>query len=118
LNDRLSELERLYPPPQDLQEGPYHILRNGGHHFVPRFTKEMLDAYAKDAQHRKLLEPLSGYICVPLQASGRIFGTLSLLGTSGEFNEEDLSLAQDLARWVALALDNARLYALARRQGK
>ena len=118
LSNRLSELERLYPPPEDLREGPYHILRNGGHHFVPRFTKEMLDAFAKSPEHRRLLEPLSGYVCVPLQAGGRIFGTLSLLGTAREFTEEDLSLSQDLARWVALALDNARLYALARRRGK
>ncbi|ERN41512.1 PAS domain S-box, partial [Rubidibacter lacunae KORDI 51-2] len=52
------------------------------------------------------------YLCVPLQAGDRILGALTFAcGSSGRYHtREDLLLAEDLARRVALALDNARLF--------
>ncbi len=57
---------------------------------------------------------------IPLSAAGRTFGALSL--ASGEskriFNQADVGLASELAGRVAVALDNARLYADRRRAEK
>jgi serine phosphatase RsbU (regulator of sigma subunit) len=49
---------------------------------------------------------------VPLRARGRAVGVLSLVALAGErpFGAEELSLAEDVARRAALALDNAALY--------
>jgi PAS domain S-box-containing protein len=51
-------------------------------------------------------------IVAPLAGRGRIFGALTLAtAESGRrFSEQDLAVAEDLARRASLAIDNARLY--------
>ncbi len=51
-------------------------------------------------------------IVAPLAGRGRVFGALTLAtAESGRhFSEDDLAVAEDLARRAALAIDNARLY--------
>jgi PAS domain S-box-containing protein len=52
------------------------------------------------------------WICVPLNARERTFGAISLLtAESGRvFGQQDLSLAEEIARRAAQAIDNALLY--------
>ncbi len=52
------------------------------------------------------------WMCVPLNARGRTIGAMSFLSAESgrRFGEEDLSLAMELARHAALAVDNAYLY--------
>jgi GAF domain-containing protein len=49
---------------------------------------------------------------VPLVAREQVFGALMLVyaETGKHYDEEDLRLAQELARRAAIAVDNARLY--------
>jgi signal transduction histidine kinase/ActR/RegA family two-component response regulator len=51
-------------------------------------------------------------ICVPLVASGKAFGVVSLLmSDSGRhFRQDDVSVAMDLGRRAGLAIEHARLY--------
>jgi PAS domain S-box-containing protein len=51
-------------------------------------------------------------IVAPLAAHGRVFGALTLAtAQSGRrYSEQDLAVAEDLARRAALAIENARLY--------
>jgi PAS domain S-box-containing protein len=51
-------------------------------------------------------------IVAPLMGHRRVFGALTLAITDSgrRFTEEDLAIAEDLARRAALAIDNARLY--------
>ena len=51
-------------------------------------------------------------IVAPLAGRGRVFGALTLASAeSGRcFSEQDLAVAEDLARRASLAIDNARLY--------
>ena len=51
-------------------------------------------------------------IVAPLAGRGRVFGALTLAtAESGRrFSEQDLAVAEDLARRAALAIENARLY--------
>ena len=57
-------------------------------------------------------EGVSAVLVVPLAARGRALGALScVLAESGRsYTGADLALAEELARRIALALDNARLY--------
>ena len=51
-------------------------------------------------------------IVAPLAGHGRVFGALTLATTESgrRFTEQDLAIAEDLARRAALAIENARLY--------
>jgi len=67
-----------------------------------------------DPERRKLLEELGvgSAIVVPLQARGRTLGLMKLVLVpgGGSYGTADVTLAQDLARRAALAVDNARLF--------
>ena len=67
----------------------------------------------------RTLAPRS-YVTVPLVARGEVFGSISLVtAESGRiYGEDDLTLALELARHAAAAIDNARLYAEAERRGR
>ena len=54
----------------------------------------------------------TSYMCVPLEARGRVLGALTLVssGSGRHFGDADLALAVEFARRAGLALDNARLY--------
>jgi signal transduction histidine kinase len=60
------------------------------------------------------LRPRS-YITVPLLARGRTLGAIALIATeeSPTYTQVDLSLAEELGRRAALAVDNSRLYGVA-----
>jgi PAS domain S-box-containing protein len=69
----------------------------------------------KDRQALRALPPAS-FLSVPLRARDSAFGALRIVRTDGVrlFGPRELSLAEELARRVSLAVDNARLYAAAR----
>ena len=52
------------------------------------------------------------YICVPMLARGRLVGALTFVSVAAgrTYRTEDLTLAEDLARRAALAIENARMY--------
>ncbi len=52
------------------------------------------------------------YLAVPLMARGEVLGTLSLYRTvnARPFDDQDLTLATELAARAAICIDNARLY--------
>ncbi|HET7583441.1 MAG TPA: chemotaxis protein CheB [Gemmatimonadaceae bacterium] len=64
-----------------------------------------------EAAGRAALTPRS-VVIVPLVASGRVLGALTLLTTGPErrYTPTDLTLAEDFAHRAALALENATLY--------
>jgi PAS domain S-box-containing protein len=53
------------------------------------------------------------YMCLPLLVRERVVGGMTMISTTPgrRFTAADLALARDVARRVALAIDNARLYA-------
>ena len=77
----------------------------------------IVNAPDKDPRFFKGVDGKTGYktrnmICVPVKTKGRVVGVLEAINKQGKrnFNREDLSLFTSLADWVAIALDNARLY--------
>ena len=69
---------------------------------------------ARDPEHRALLTSLGvrSLMIVPLTARGRTFGAMTFgIGESNlSYSNDDLTLAEDLARRAALSIDNARLF--------
>lgn len=76
-------------------------------------------AFGDDLQTREVMLRIrpTSFIAVPLVAGGKCIGGMSFAtcGLSRGFDEQDLALAQELARRAALAMDHARLYAEATR---
>ncbi len=108
------ELQRRYPPSPEAPTGAYKVLRTGRPEFYPEIPDELLEAAAGDEEHLRLLREIgfTSAIIVPITARSRTLGTITLVSAeSGRpYTEADLRLAEDLARRIASAVDNARLY--------
>ncbi len=115
--ERVALVERLrarYPVQDSAETGVPKVIRTGEPELYPEITDELLAHGAHDEEHLRLMRELGlrSAMIVPLQARGKTLGALSLLsGKSGRsFDEDDLALAEDLARRAALAIDNSLLY--------
>jgi PAS domain S-box-containing protein len=114
-------LERLREHEFDLAAdvGVPHVVRTGEGELHPEADSRLVAADVHDPDSLAgELESLGicSWMCVPLAARGRTLGAISLLSAESRrrFGPEDLTLAQELARRAALAVDNARLYGNAR----
>ncbi len=106
--------------PTDAARHPVlHALHTGRSVLVPLVDETGRDDIAHDEEHRARLRALAlhSYIVVPLTARGKALGAITLAAAESRrsFGPADLSLAEEVARRAALALDNARLYREARR---
>jgi len=109
-----AELERRYPPDSDAAYGVPKVIRTGTSELYPEIGEDQLRATAVDEEHLDLIEKIGGFrsaMIVPLIARGRTLGAITIVESrSGRpLTEDDLALAEDLARRAALAVDNARL---------
>ena len=93
-----------------------HVARTGERVLLAEIDTRALEAAAEDEAHLdalQRLDPLSS-IVVPMVARGRVIGVLSLVSTAASgrtYDEDDLSLVQEMAERAALAHDNGRLFA-------
>jgi PAS domain S-box-containing protein len=114
VRQRAIDLSTRYPPDPDAPQGNYQVARTGQPELYPDIPDEMLRQAAVDEEHyREMIAiGLRSAIVVPLITRGRTLGTLSWVnGPSGRrFDEQDVELAQEVARRCATAVDNARLY--------
>jgi PAS domain S-box-containing protein len=90
------------------------VIRTGEPELIPEITEDMLKLVATDELHLDLLLQLglSSYMCVPVKGREAILGAITLVTSESDrhFGAEDLSLAEELARRAATAIENARLY--------
>jgi PAS domain S-box-containing protein len=89
------------------------VIANGVPVFLPEVSEADVEQYSKGelrAAYRALGHRSA--VVVPLAARRQVLGALALVtSTSGRvYTEDDVQLAADLARRVALIVDNARLY--------
>jgi PAS domain S-box-containing protein len=74
----------------------------------------VIRASALNEMHFDILEEVAprSLMTVPLIASGRVLGALTLVSSESgrRYADDDLALAEELARRAALAVDNARLF--------
>ena len=110
----VRELQERYPPEPEAPTGAPAVIRSGRPELVPLITDEMLVSAAKDEMHLGLMRELGlvSLMCVPLQARGRTLGAFTLISSESarNYGDDDLLLAQELARRAASAIDNARLF--------
>jgi PAS domain S-box-containing protein len=108
------ELQERYPAEASAPTGAPAVIRTGEPELVPEITDDMLAIVARDDLHLDLLRQLglSSYMCVPVKGRETVLGAITLVASESgrHFGAEDLSLAEELARRAATAIENARLY--------
>jgi PAS domain S-box-containing protein len=111
---RALELVKRYPPDPASDRGAYEVLRTGRSMLIPRVPDELLRAGARDERHYELLKEfgIRSALVVPMLARDRVLGVLTFVNGEGArvYDEEDLAVAEELARRCATAIENARLY--------
>ncbi|MDY6782261.1 MAG: ATP-binding protein [Cyanobacteriota bacterium] len=94
--------------------GSSQVMQSGQSDACFEVPRHRLKFWAREKVQRELLETLGlrSYVCVPLNASDRVLGSILLVWSeSGRlYAAEDLELAEDLAHRAALAMENGRLY--------
>ena len=111
----LREISHRFPPEGDARHPTTRVLTTGEPLLIEHADDAALADAALDAEHlgrNHELQP-SSYLVVPCVAQGRTIGSLSLgTGSSGRhFAPEDVSFARVVGGRIALAFENARLYA-------
>jgi signal transduction histidine kinase/CheY-like chemotaxis protein len=110
---------RARPPPVEVPGGPASdVIRTGRSEIHADVSEASLAAWASDAEQLELLREvgLRSVMVVPIAVRTQVFGAMTL-ATVGfrRYGTEDLALADEIGRRLALALDNARLYREAHR---
>jgi PAS domain S-box-containing protein len=112
------ELHKRYPPDPASTAGTWNVLRTAHGTLVPEITPGMLEQATQDPELLGILRELGlySYIGAPLVARGKVLGVMTFISAESRrrYTPEDLSLAEDLARRAAVALDNAQLLAALR----
>jgi PAS domain S-box-containing protein len=115
----VKELHAHYPPRSGEPHPVLQMIERQAPVLLADVEAAPLEEIVQDDRHREILESLAfkSYMATPLIARGRLFGALTFALSQGSrrYTEQDLSLADELARRAALALDNARLYEDAQR---
>ncbi|HEX8439482.1 ATP-binding protein [Archangium sp.] len=109
-----EELARRYPRAPETTSGSLQVLRTGEPLLIPDIPDEALVRHARDAEHLRLTRELGlkSYLVVPLRSRERVLGVITLVRgeAAPRYGEEELRLAEDLARRAAVSVDNALLY--------
>jgi signal transduction histidine kinase/DNA-binding NarL/FixJ family response regulator len=82
--------------------------------FLPALSLEVLEQWAVDPDHFEAIKKLNpgSMLIIPMEATDQTLGILTFVrtGSGREYQPDDLSLAEDLTRRAALAVENAQLY--------
>ena len=110
----VAELPRRLPPAANPAYPARDVLLSGRPRLYADIAGDLAAAGRHNIEIRHLLQALDPRSCmvVPLAARDRTLGVLTFVGTTARarYTAEDLTLAEDIARRAALAVDNARLY--------
>ena len=113
-----EELVARYPIDLDGRSAVAEVVRSGKTLYLPQVTGDIIRAAAKNEEHLRLMEAvgLKSLVIIPLKARQQVIGVLILAGSTAErrFAPQDVSLAKELARRAALAIENSQLYSQAR----
>jgi PAS domain S-box-containing protein len=110
----MRELRQQYPAEQHANRGVGHVFRTGDSELYADLDPATLREGVPEDRQAALLEALRVHslMIVPMSTGGRRLGTIAfaLSESVRRYDRADLSVAEELARRAAVAIDNARLY--------
>jgi two-component sensor histidine kinase len=117
--DLVWKLQGRYPLNAQGQNPVQKVLHTGETDIFREIPDSALVSAARDGDHLGALRALRfrSFVCIPLKARGRTLGAVLFAGSAGDpYAMTDRTLAEDLGRRAALAVDNARLFRDAARE--
>lgn len=107
-------LQDTYPTDMAAEQGAPHVMRTGVSELYAEISQELLERNARDPEHLELIQGLgmSSAIVVPLTGRTGVIGAITMIhAESGRrFREDDIPLAEDLARRAAVAVETAHAF--------
>jgi PAS domain S-box-containing protein len=108
-----AELREKFPLDRETS-GVARVLLSGASELHSEVSDQTLMAAAKDAEHLRVMRDLGvrSVMIVPLISRGKTMGTITLVSTDAArtYTKGDLTVAEELARRAAVAMDNSKLY--------
>ncbi|MDQ3036080.1 MAG: GAF domain-containing protein [Myxococcota bacterium] len=112
-------LAKRWPVDPAAERGVPEVIRSGRSEVHPEISDEVLQQIVTNPEQLAIIRELGlrSSMIVPLSAHGQTLGAITLVtAESGRvYDAEAIALAEDLAGRAAIAVENARLYASARR---
>jgi signal transduction histidine kinase/DNA-binding response OmpR family regulator len=112
--EEVRALRRRYPFDLNSDHTLSRVLRTQQAEIVTKVSDEWVQNVARDAHHEEAVRNMNigSYIIAPLVTHERVLGAISIVThpPRRSYNKADLAVAEDLARRVAMAVDNTRLY--------
>jgi signal transduction histidine kinase/ActR/RegA family two-component response regulator len=112
----LRDIYRRFPVTRDSPNAYAGALASGKPQLISEIDPALYETFAESDEHLSMLRALNAcsWLIVPLRVQEHVFGALTLVyaDSARRYTEADLTLANDLARRAAVAIDNARLYQL------
>jgi PAS domain S-box-containing protein len=110
-----SEYQKQSAPTRDRHSASATVIKSGEAQLYPEITIEMLEgALSESPELLATIQALGlrSSICVPVRGRDHTLGAITLIYAESERNyeERDLSLAEDLGRRIGLALENASFF--------
>lgn len=98
-----------HPPSPSATRGVYRAIATGQSIMMPK--TEWSDR-ADSPEHLRIINELgsSSYMCIPLKTRNKIVGSIMLLSGERIYDEIDLRTTEELARYMALAVDNVCMF--------
>lgn len=114
----LRRMHDEYPIEAFSDSGPMWVFENRKPEWYPDLRDETLVNYAKDETHLAYLRALGlrSYFCIPLFVRDRLLGSISFFSNMRAYTQDDIRVAEVLARRMSVAIDNARLFTLAQKR--
>jgi PAS domain S-box-containing protein len=110
-SDIARAMRRRLAPKPNAAYGVSRVVARSEPELVEVGNPEIISILARDPAHKAALEGLEtkSYVIAPLAVAGRSIGALTFTTSLRSYDKRDLSFALELARRVALAVDNRRL---------
>jgi PAS domain S-box-containing protein len=117
----VREAVERYPRPIDETHPVHSVIRDGASKLIAELPEDSLREFASDEEHLALLRRLGvrSVILAPIAVAGSTIGAIGFVRSrEPAYTDEDVGLAEELARRAGLAIENARLYESARYQAQ
>lgn len=112
--DLARQLQQRYPLSLHHLRPVVKVLETGESELIASVSSEIIETATDNVEYQRLIRAIApqSVMVVPLVAGGHTLGVMSFASAESgrQYGALDLTLAEDLARRAALAVDNARLY--------
>jgi len=109
-----KKYQEKYPINTSSTHQAAYAIRSGKSILIENVTDETLRGWALDEEHYQYIKELGMYsmLAAPMKYYGKIIGAITLVSTKANrhYDDFDLSVVEDFARKIALALENAKLF--------